>query len=1103
MRCFGPAGGYNHSQQANFAVRAASYVWHCSDVKRSRIGCASAIGGLHVAVAAQTYDTWELVMIHVTRKLIIVAAIVATAVCSFCFLMPAWSSLSARVQMQQALAERLLGAMDASAGLCVRLGVADGSLTVALSQEGRYLVHGLSDSHEVVERARETVAAAGLEGVVSVERGDYRRLPYSDNLVNLLVVDDLVGLLDDGLSVDEVLRVLRPGGAAWLGQHRDTDAVPLTVQRLKQLVDQAGVTATEVVRHEGVWAKIVKPRPEGMDQWTHKRYEAAENPVSRDEEAATPSGIRWMAGPIWPTGNRKTSVPGVVASEKRLVYLFEDEVATANGYTPRNSLVARDAYNGLFLWKRGATAETSPLVSVGDRIYAVLDDGGPLVELDADSGEVVRDFPDTKSPRQAAYVDGLLFVDLPAALGCYDAESGRAIWTHPGRPRRFVAGDGYVFVHTDDTRRGEDSVFVCLDLASGKKIWAESTRPWCKGTPNLILYHNGVLLAASRDATHAVSARDGSHLWAHKYPLIGHGGSYTKVLYVDGLVWVHNAGTDEQPGIAWEGLDPFTGEVKRRIPHTITTKHRCYADVATERYFMCGTMDYVDAATGEHRHFAAAKSSCRAAGILPANGLAYTFPHACGCYSMIRGFLALTPTVQPTDDTQNSATRGETTDTGRLERGPAYSEVGDQRAEVGSQQSDIRNGERASSRARNDLSSDLRPLTSEREWPTYRHDPQRTASTSASGPERLAVLWAAESARQPADRWAAEWDLKNGGRLSSPTMAGNLAFVADVDRCVVRAYDAMTGEPRWSYTAGGRVDCPPTIYGPYCLFGARDGWVYCLRLQDGRLVWRFRAAPGGQKIVAHGQLESVWPVYGGVLVYDDLAYFLAGRHGKSDGGLFVYAVEPRTGRLVWENQLDDYRGVPDVLNGADGTIQMGSYQWRAKTGQRVNTERHGLQGGRLGLLNDAWYKRPIALRRNLQLWTVGEGRSGQMLAFTPTATCGFQAAKVNGGNGALSGDSRLFAALDKKGNPAKWSIEMDTETRVQGIVLAGERLYVAGGFIEANGVSHAVRIYAAAEGELLDQYLADGPFVHDCLAVAADRLYISTQRGTLLCLGVK
>ena len=378
-------------------------------------------------------------------------------------------------------------------------------------------------------------------------------------------------------------------------------------------------------------------------------------------------------------------------------------------------------------------------------------------------------------------------------------------------------------------------------------------------------------------------------------------------MHLDGLVWVHNAEPAEGSGYAWEGLDPATGEVTRRIFHTITTKHRCYADVATERYFLCGTMDFVDLATTEQEHFSAAKSSCRAAGVVPANGLVYTFPHACGCYSMLRGFLGLGTAEPPSTPSVETAAE-------RLHTGAAFGD--------GPHDSD----------------------SSEDDWPTYRHDARRSGSTTAPGPASLDRLWEADVASPDAGPLADEWELKNGGRLTSPVIAEGLALVADVDGQRVRAFDAESGTPRWSYAAGGRVDCPPTVHGGLCLFGSRDGWVYCLRAGDGALVWRFRAAPDERRILAYGQLESSWPVYGGVLVFDSLAYFLAGRHPGSDGGLFVYGVEPDTGKLVWVVQPTGHTDVPDVLTGQDGTIQMGSWQGDAKTGALGGIGQHRTAG---------------------------------------------------------------------------------------------------------------------------------------------------------------
>ena len=58
-------------------------------------------------------------------------------------------------------------------------------------------------------------------------------------------------------------------------------------------------------------------------------------------------------------------------------------------------------------------------------------------------------------------------------------------------------------------------------------------------------------------------------------------------------------------------------------------------------------MDFADVTSGKYTHFGAARNSCAAAGVAPANGLVYSFPHACGCYPMLRGMLALDST--PTD----------------------------------------------------------------------------------------------------------------------------------------------------------------------------------------------------------------------------------------------------------------------------------------------------------------------------------------------------------------------------------------------------------------------------------------------------------------------
>ena len=142
------------------------------------------------------------------------------------------------------------------------------------------------------------------------------------------------------------------------------------------------------------------------------------------------------------------------------------------------------------------------------------------------------------------------------------------------------------------------------------------------------------------------------------------------------------------------------------------------------------------------------------------------------------------------------------------------------------------------------------------------------------------------------------------GPVTSPVIVGDCVLVARPDAHEVVALDAASGAVRWRFTANGRVDTTPTIYEGLCLFGTKSGWVYCLRLNDGQMVWRLRAAPSEEQIVAYGQLESPWPVPGSVLVVEETAYFAAGRQSLADGGILIFSVDPRSGKTHWVERLD-------------------------------------------------------------------------------------------------------------------------------------------------------------------------------------------------------
>ena len=110
-------------------------------------------------------------------------------------------------------AHHIREATGVTRGLIVHLGCGTGRLTAALYAGEACLVHGLDRSAENIRQAREHIRSRGIYGPVAVDRHDGSRLPYADNLVNLLVAEDL-----GDVTMPEVMRVLAPRGTAYVRQ---------------------------------------------------------------------------------------------------------------------------------------------------------------------------------------------------------------------------------------------------------------------------------------------------------------------------------------------------------------------------------------------------------------------------------------------------------------------------------------------------------------------------------------------------------------------------------------------------------------------------------------------------------------------------------------------------------------------------------------------------------------------------------------------------------------------------------------------------------------------------------------------------------------------
>jgi len=399
------------------------------------------------------------------------------------------------------------------------------------------------------------------------------------------------------------------------------------------------------------------------------------------------------------------------------------------------------------------------------------------------------------------------------------------------------------------------------------------------------------------------------------------------------------------------------------------------------------------------------------------------------------------------------------------------------------------------------------------------------------------------------------WKSELRGKVSPPVVAGDRLFVAEVEAHCVTCLDARDGTRLWSYTAGGPVDSPPTIHRGRVVFGCTDGSVYCLRANDGELVWRFRAAPTDRQIVSYGRLESTWPVHGSVLVKNDIVYFAAGRSSYLDGGIYLCGLDVATGEVRHRAHLDGPR--PDLSTPCDRAHEMdGSkndilvsngeklfltqnvfdFQLNqieapkiAKWGAR-KTDLHLVATG--GFLDDSGFDRLYWMYA--ERWpglyvAVNTPKAGQILVFDKTTTYGLHTftkkfsrspyyAPGMEGHELFADDNtnepvlHEDAARRERGSmsrtrPPKWSVKIPVRARA--MVLAGEALFLAGppdviekddpyGAFEGRkgGLLWAV---STADGKRIAEYQLDAAPAFDGLIAAQQKLFLTTTDSHVSC----
>jgi outer membrane protein assembly factor BamB len=434
-------------------------------------------------------------------------------------------------------------------------------------------------------------------------------------------------------------------------------------------------------------------------------------------------------------------------------------------------------------------------------------------------------------------------------IAAYDVANEKLLWKHteetPIDSRGMAIKGDRLFLYCPDQH------FRALNRSSGEPDWTNrepetlalieepgrgltSTPGW--RTQSLIVATPKALVIQGQTRMNVIglAPKNGKLLWTK--PKITNN---PNAIFIEGNVIVGIG-----PNGTHVALDPSSGEV---VDNLNFVKRACTRLTAsTDSLFVRGEgMLRYDRNTKEVMVDGAVRPACND-GVIPANGLIYLGPWACDCNLSLIGNVArcsagdfnFNPPASPAQQFYSPKNRKE-----------------------------------------------IQPLpVTENDWPTYRSNNNR----SASSPVRLAPNFAPRWRQHPA-------------RPFTPTeasAAGGLIFYGGDDG-KVRALDSKTGKEQWSFATAGVLKYPPTIAGNRAYFGSGDGHAYCLEAATGRLLWRFRAAPAERHLMVYGALSSTWPVNTGVLVHDGVAYFAAGIIDHD--GTYVCALDADTGEIQWQN----------------------------------------------------------------------------------------------------------------------------------------------------------------------------------------------------------
>lgn len=392
------------------------------------------------------------------------------------------------------------------------------------------------------------------------------------------------------------------------------------------------------------------------------------------------------------------------------------------------------------------------------------------------------------------------------------------------------------------------------------------------------------------------------------------------------------------------------------------------------------------------------------------------------------------------------------------------------------------------------------------DWPMWRHDARHSAYTPDGLAAELHLQWVKKLPKpQPAwppHQYKLQFDLSY-----EPVAAGKMLLVPSMVTDSVTAYDTDTGQEKWRFYCEGPVRFAPVAWQGKAYFVSDDGWLYCTKITDGSLVWKFRGGPSDRKVIGNDRLISTWCARGAPVIDEGVLYFAAGIWPFM--GTFLHALDVETGKVIWTNSGAGPMYMPQPHNDPafSGVAPQGymavSGDMLLVTGGRARPAGFDRRSGEFRFFrhNDTTFGK-FRGGCDIAVWNgwffnfdvMYQVSNGQALATASAAVLGPESIVGFHQDGSLMA---YVPADDGKRARGLWKTA--TEPRVDKIHLqAGSRLYGSG----RNGLVAAIDMPAGnGQAKVSWQGRVDGTVA--TMLSADGKLFVVTTAGAIYCFGAE